>query len=85
MKAGIKRLKHRLRKAAEQATTRFPKQLKNIKELVDMRKRRVGRGFNSLTDYNTAWLIWYETRLKDREKRYDELKRAIALGDQAFL
>ncbi len=85
VKAGIKRLSERLRKAAEQATTRFPKHLKNIKELVEMYKKRLGRGANSLTDYNTTFLLWYEVRLKDRLKKYDELKNALVLGDKAFV
>ncbi len=85
VKAGIQRLRQSLKKAAGQAYRGHQKQLENLEKLVDTYKRRVGRGYNSLTDHNTVFMVWYETRLKDRKKSYEELKKAIDTGDEAFL
>lgn len=85
VKAGIFRLRTSLRKAAETATTRLPQQLENLRELVETYRGRVGRGLNTLTDHNMKFLAWYETRLRERERQYEALKRAVDAGDEAFL
>jgi hypothetical protein len=86
VEAGILRLRRAYRKTAERALARHRQGIENLRRQQAVRQRRLPRmRGTALYGYNFAFLAWYEQRLKDTEKRFQELLQAIDSGTEAFV